>query len=221
MYFPAKMKSVPLNRTNVLDELRQHYEMHKDAIHTRLLEFKSVPPSEYFFELAYCLLTPQSSAAHAEQAVTQLREVGFQVQDIDPEPILRCKLNYIRFHRTKTERLLQMKKQFPDIAQKLAIPDTAFNNREWLVLHVIGLGYKEATHFLRNIGKNDGLAILDRHILRALKRLGVIHTTPKTMNKKHYLKIENKFKKFANNIGIILDELDLVIWSMGTGEIRK
>jgi N-glycosylase/DNA lyase len=219
--FPAKMKSVLLNRTDVLDELRQHYEMHKDAIRTRLLEFKSVPASEYFFELAYCLLTPQSSAAHADLAVAQLREAGFQVQEIDPEPILRSKLNYVRFHRTKSKRLLQMKEKYPDIAQKLAAPATAMDNREWLVMHVMGLGYKEATHFLRNIGKNDGLAILDRHILRTLKCLGVMHEIPKSMNKKHYFEIENQFKIFAKNIGIVLDELDLVIWSMGTGEIRK
>jgi N-glycosylase/DNA lyase len=215
------MKSVLLNRTQVLDELSHHYAMHKDAIRTRLLEFKSVPPSEYFFELAYCLLTPQSSAAHAELAVAQLREVGFHTQNIDPEPILRCKLNYIRFHRTKTKRLLQMKEQYSDIAQKLAEPATAFDNREWLVMHVMGLGYKEATHFLRNIGKNDGLAILDRHILRTLKRLGIIRVIPKSMNKKHYFEIEKQFQRLADGIGIALDELDLVIWSMGTGEIRK
>jgi N-glycosylase/DNA lyase len=215
------MKPVLLNRTKVLHELRQHYKTHKDAIRTRLSEFRAVPPSEYFYELAYCLLTPQSSAAHAEQTVIQLRDARFHVQDIDPEPILRCKANYIRFHRTKTKRLLQMKEQYPYISQKLAEPADAFDNREWLVMHVMGLGYKEATHFLRNIGKNDGLAILDRHILRTLKRLGVIRVIPKSMNKKHYFEIEKQFKRSANDIGIVLDELDLVIWSMGTGEIRK
>jgi N-glycosylase/DNA lyase len=219
--FTAKMKTVSLDKIKLLDELQHHYLTHKEAIRVRLSEFQSIPPSEYFYELTYCLLTPQSSAAHAEQAVAQLRDAGFRSQHINPEPILRRKEHYIRFHKTKTRHLLQMKKQFSDIAQKLSEPASASDLREWLVTHIIGLGYKEATHFLRNIGKNDGLAILDRHILRTLERLGIVDSIPNSISKKQYLEIEQRFKMFANDIGIVLDELDLVFWSMGTGEIRK
>jgi N-glycosylase/DNA lyase len=215
------MKTIPPDKIKLLDEVEHHYLIYKEAIRVRLSEFQSVLPSEYFYELTYCLLTPQSSAAHAEQAVAQLREAGFRSQNIDPEPILRRKEYYIRFHRTKTRHLLQMKEQFSDIAQKLSEPASAADLREWLVTHIIGLGYKEATHFLRNIGKNDGLAILDRHILRMLERLGLVDSIPNSISKKHYLEIEQRFKMFANDIGIVLDELDLVFWSMNTGEIRK
>ena len=93
--------------------------------------------------------------------------------------------------------------------------------REWLVKNVSGLGYKEATHFLRNIGRNGGLAILDRHILRNLKRYGAIRSLPTSLSRKHYLSIERRFKTFADRIGIPIDELDLLFWSMETGEIRK
>lgn len=209
------------NKTNLLAELNQHYETHKEAIRSRLREFSVVPSSEYFYELAYCLLTPQSSAAHAEQAVAQLRQAGFQSQSVDPEPILRRKESYIRFHKTKARYLLKMKDQFRDIAQKVSEPVSASELREWLVMQVMGMGYKEATHFLRNIGKNDGLAILDRHILRMLKQLGCVHSIPKSISKGDYLRIEHQFKGLADTIGIVLDELDLVFWSMSTGEIRK
>ena len=215
------MKTTRSNKTKLFDELRHHYLTHKEAIRVRLLEFQSVPTSEYFYELAYCLLTPQSSAVHAEHVVEQLRIAGFHSQQIDPEPILRCKDHYIRFHRTKTRHLLKMKEQFSEVVQKLSEPASAFDLREWFVTHIMGLGYKEATHFLRNIGKNDGLAILDRHILRMLERLGIVHSVPNSINKKQYLEIERLFRMFANDIGIVLDELDLVFWSMGTGEIRK
>jgi N-glycosylase/DNA lyase len=215
------MKTAPPDKIKLLDELKHHYLTHKEAIRVRLLEFQSVPPSEYFFELTYCLLTPQSSAAHAEQAVAQLRAARFRSHHIDPEPILRCKEHYIRFHTTKTRHLLHMKEQFSGIAQRLSEPASAFDQRDWLVTHIMGLGYKEATHFLRNIGKNNGLAILDRHILRSLKRLGVVDSIPNSLGKKQYLEIEQQFKMFANDIGIALDELDLAFWSMGTGEIRK
>jgi N-glycosylase/DNA lyase len=186
-----------------------------------LMEFKSVPESEYFYELLYCLLTPQSSAAHAERAVLKLRAAAFQQREIDPEPILRRSENYIRFHKRKSTYAKQLKKQFPDIKRELSESISVFEMRNWLVKNVTGLGYKEATHFLRNIGKNEGLAILDRHILRTLKNLNVIRSIPKSMSRNSYMKIEQRFMKFADNMDIILDELDLVFWSMGTGEIRK
>jgi len=92
--------------------------------------------------------------------------------------------------------------------------------RLWLVNNVKGLGWKESSHFLRNIGYRN-LAILDRHILRNLKRLGVITKLLKTLNAKKYLQIEKKFKKFSKRIGISMDELDLLFWSMETGKIMK
>jgi N-glycosylase/DNA lyase len=215
------MKKLSQNRMKLLGEIERHYAAHKEAIRARLMEFKSVPPSEYFYELAYCLLTPQSSAVNAEKTVSELRTAGFHDKEIDPEPILRNKEHYIRFHKMKTGYLISMKKQFPVIFRKLFEDLPAFDLREWIVKNVAGLGYKEATHFLRNIGKNDGLAILDRHILRTLKNLNVIYSIPISISKKRYIRIEQRFVEFADNIGIVLDELDLVFWSMGTGEIRK
>jgi N-glycosylase/DNA lyase len=89
------------------------------------------------------------------------------------------------------------------------------------VKNVRGLGYKEATHFLRNVGLNGGLAILDRHILRNLKRYRAIRSLPKSLSRKKYLALERSFLHFADRIGISLDELDLLFWSMETGVIRK
>jgi len=216
-----KMKAVPPDKKKLIDDLKHQYLTHKEAIRIRLSEFHSVPPSEFFYELAYCLLTPQSKAANAERVVFSLREIGFDSRLIDPEPILRRKEHYIRFHKSKTRYLYHMKGHYSSIVQKISKPVSAFELREWLVMNVIGLGYKEATHFLRNIGKNDGLAILDRHILRILKQLGIIDSIPKSIGRKQYLEIEQLFKEFADDIGIVLDELDLVFWSMGSGEIRK
>jgi N-glycosylase/DNA lyase len=215
------LKRESKKRNEQLEELICIYKGRRKAIRKRLSEFSQVLPSEYFYELVYCLLTPQSSAAHAEQVVVKLRDAEFHNKNINPEPFLRQKECYIRFHRTKSHHLIRMKNQFPVIAQKLTESDSAFDLREWLVKHVVGLGYKEATHFLRNIGKNDGLAILDRHILRNLKRMKVIHSIPNSISRNRYLHIEKQFANFANNIDIVLDELDLIFWSMETGEIRK
>lgn len=209
------------NRPLEPEKIKRLYKSRQDAIRTRLSEFAAKQPSDYFYELLYCLLTPQSSAAHAEQVVSLLYSAGFHDTDVHPEPFLRRKECYIRFHKTKSRHLLQMKKQFPIVAGKLSEPASAFELREWLVINVLGLGYKEASHFLRNIGRNEGLAILDRHILRNLHRLGVIREVPNSISRKQYLEIERRFSKFAVSLGIALDELDLVFWSLETGEIRK
>src|SRR5439155_1300502 len=87
--------------------------------------------------------------------------------------------------------------------------------------HVMGLGYKEASHFLRNIGLGEEFAILDRHILRNLARLKVIPEVPASITKKRYLEIEEKLRRFAADISIPMAELDLLFWSKETGWIFK
>ena len=204
-----------------LAQLKTRHRDLRQAIRARLGDFARVNPDAYFYELAYCLLTPQSRADHAEAVVDRLREGRFAETGFDPEPLLRHKSHYIRFHRTKARHLLRMRAEFPPILQHLLNGSEARELREWLVGNVKGLGQKEATHFLRNVGRNEGLAILDRHILRNLKRYGVIRTLPPNLSKKTYLSIERRFQRFAEEIRIPLDELDLLFWSMETGEIRK
>ena len=201
-------------------ELKPLYAEKKKAIRQRLAEFKNVPPEEYFYECVYCLLTPQSSAVNAGKTVILLRNCGFSNSAIDPEPLLHQKDFYIRFHRTKAKHLLRMKEHFPAILEQLTSGTNSSILREWLVKNVKGMGWKEASHFLRNIGRRN-LAILDRHILKNLLRLGVLRSLPKTLTTKSYLSIEKKFKTFSQEIGIPMDELDLLFWSMETGEILK
>jgi N-glycosylase/DNA lyase len=207
------------SRSN-LKELRSNYRHLKFDIRNRLKDFSRVPLSEYFYELVYCLLTPQSSAVNADKVITILKDKKFKLRDIDPEPILKRKDCYIRFHNNKSKYLITVKDQFPLIAEQLNDRLTSEELRLWLVKNVKGLGWKEASHFLRNIGHRN-LAILDRHILRNLVRLGVLRDLPKTLTAKNYLQIEGKFRKFSKRIGIPMDELDLLFWSMETGEILK
>ena len=207
--------------TSSLAKLAERHVVRQKEIRSRLDDFARVTADRYFYELAYCLLTPQSSAEHAEAVTDLLRKHGFAETGFDPEPFLRDKSHYIRFHRTKARHLLKARAEFSVIIQHLSKGSSATELREWLVGNVKGLGQKEATHFLRNIGKSGGLAILDRHILRNLKRYGVIRALPASLSKKQYLSIERRFQRFAETVGIPLDELDLLFWSMETGQIRK
>lgn len=93
--------------------------------------------------------------------------------------------------------------------------------RDWLAKNVKSIGYKETTHFIRNIGLGKNLAILDRHILKNLKKHEVIEKIPRSLTKKRYLEIENEMKRFSKKIKIPLAELDLLFWSKETGKIFK
>jgi N-glycosylase/DNA lyase len=94
--------------------------------------------------------------------------------------------------------------------------------RDWLAQEkqIKGLGYKEASHFLRNVGVK-GHAILDKHVMRCLAEVGVIDSFKPPANRKKYLEVEQELLRFARDIRVNCDELDLVLWSMKTGEILK
>ena len=90
-----------------------------------------------------------------------------------------------------------------------------------MVQNVKGIGYKEASHFLRNIGFEQNLAILDRHILKNLKFIGVIEEVPNSLSKRRYFDIEKRMMEFSKAAQIPMSHLDLVMWYKETGEIFK
>lgn len=187
--------------------LEKEYSLRKKEIKEKLKDFSNVNKEDIFYELCFCLLTPQSNAKKCDMAVRLLKEKDFLNRNINPVDYLR---KNTRFHNNKAKYLLELKKKFSKLEMK----------RDFLVKNVKGLGMKEASHFLRNIGYRD-LAILDRHILKNLKKYKVIKDIPETLSVKKYLEIEEKFKEFSSKVKIPMDELDLLFWSMETGEVFK
>lgn len=209
------------------NELIKKYEQRKSEIKKRLDEFKQVKnktDEEIFAELSFCLCTPQSKATVCWNAVTSLVKNNLLYNGNEEK--VKPFLNAIRFNENKAKYIVGARKLFSN-GYKLNIKNfiNTFNNlnelRDWLAENVNGMGFKEASHFLRNIGLGNNFAILDVHILRNLQKYGVIDETPKNLSKKKYLEIENRMQKFAENIGIPLDELDLLLWSEETGFIFK
>jgi N-glycosylase/DNA lyase len=203
-----------------VEALYASYALRREAIRTRLDEFARVKPEEYLYELIYCLLTPQSSAIHAAKAVERLRALDGLEDTEAVARILAERDHYIRFHRTKAKHICELQRRYAAILPILTNGLNSVELRAWLVRNVKGLGWKEASHFLRNIGHRN-LAILDRHILKNLKKHRVIRSIPKTLTPKRYLSLEQKFHRFADAVGIPMDELDLLFWSGETGEILK
>ena len=215
------MNQISYNEKEV-EYILKEYKKKKKEIKRKLKEFSSVPTSEYFYELVYCLFTPQSSAEKCFKAVSKIRDRQYLKKPFPLKNILHHKDGtYIRFHNNKEKYVQNAKRKYDIIIEKLSTIKDPFELREWLAKNIKGLSYKESTHFLRNIGKNGNLAILDRHILKNLLNVGTIDEIPKTLNKKKYLEIEKRFQTFADYIKININELDLLFWSFGTGIILK
>ncbi len=213
--------------TMAVGDLRKLYDERREAIQARLLDFRQIlqrSEEEVFAELCFCLLTPQSSAKTCWTAVTRLREKDLLLKGSHQE--LEPLLNNVRFNESKAQYIVHARNTFSTHGELRVKPQLAsfynpFELREWLVENVKGLGYKEASHFLRNVGRGEEFAILDRHILRNLAQLRVIPEIPVSLTKKRYLEIEEKVRRFSKEIGIPMADLDLLLWSKETGWIFK
>src|SRR5437660_1241939 len=217
----------PLGQKKAIEELQALYGERRDAIHQRLREFREIldhNDDDVFAELCFCLLTPQSSAKTCWAAVSRLRERSLLFKGEANE--IQLQLNDVRFGDSKAKYIVEARATFTKdgklhLKTHLSSFTNPFELREWMVENVKGLGYKEASHFLRNIGLGEEFAILDRHILRNLKRLEVITVVPVSFTKKRYLEIEAKLRRFSREIRIPLADLDLLFWSRETGWIFK
>lgn len=207
----------PASRSELLDDYRRH----RSAIRKRLAEFRAVPRERWFYELAYCLLTPQSSARQCYLVAAELERRTFFETPFDAAPLLRShEGGYVRFHNTKAERLLEAREAWPRIEERLLAPAEDKVLRSVLADTVKGLGYKEASHFLRNIGRTH-VTIVDRHIIRNMVRLEILPDWPPSISRRRYLEIEALFEDLASALDIPGDELDLLLWRRETGIVLK
>lgn len=209
-----------------MKDLLDEYRRKKPDIKKRLAEFKRVygkSENDIFAELCFCIFTPQAKAVICDAAIRKLKTKGLLLKGTRDE--IRPCLGGVRFPNNKAKYLIEARRLFKNgkglkLKDKLGTEDT-HKTRNWLVKNVKGIGYKEASHFLRNIGLGTGLAILDRHILKNLKRYGVIKKIPVALNSKEYLRIENRMKDFFKQLDIPMEEVDLLFWSRETGMIFK
>jgi len=196
-------------------KLKNLHKQYQKEIQKRLLEFQQLPEQDWIYDLLFCILTPQSSGKRCWEAIEELKRSQFQ----NIEVVLAKKT---RFHKTKAKHLQQAMEKWPEINLQVHTIENPLTLREYLFKNIKGIGMKESSHFIRNIGKsNNALAILDRHILRNLAKYSVIKNPKINLTKSNYLKIEKKFLKFSQEINIPIDHLDLLFWKEGAGEIFK
>ncbi|MGI6369457.1 MAG: hypothetical protein GX372_02975 [Ignavibacteria bacterium] len=205
---------------NLPDYLSDTYKNYYGEIQDRLKEFEKITPENSFYEFCFCLMTPQSSANNAWQVQRKLEEKDFFNKKFDPKYLLADSKHYIRFHNKKSERLLKAIDFFPELYKLLISNLTVKEKRLQLKQSFSGLGMKESSHFLRNIGYKN-LAIIDRHVLKHLEKCNVIENTTPPNSINQYINIENSFLVFCDKIDIPIDVMDLLFFAHDTGKVLK
>ena len=212
-----------------MSELQLLYLSKKADIQQRLKDFSKVwetgDEQRLFAELAFCLCTPQSKATAADLAIRRLIDANALLSGKPAIISEHLSRSGVRFGNNKAKYIAKAYHYFSadgqmKIRSKLNTEDIV-GLRNWLADNVLGMGMKEASHFLRNIGFGHNLAILDRHILKNLKKHGVIPIIPKVLSKQVYLELEERVRKFSQKIRIPMADLDLLFWSEETGQIFK
>ncbi|HEY0321532.1 MAG TPA: hypothetical protein VGC66_11280 [Pyrinomonadaceae bacterium] len=217
-----------LSQPVTIENIVATHRARRSEIRARLAEFRRVwvlkSDARLWEELVFCIFTAGASARMGLRSIEAIRhlleegnqeEIAAALQSRHRYPNARS--GYIAVTREYLRadcgmRLYERLEGFPSPLER----------RDWLAREprIKGLGYKESSHFLRNIGYK-GYGILDKHILRSLAELGVIETPQPPTTRARYLETEERLKSFARDIRIDFDELDLVLWSMKTGEILK
>jgi N-glycosylase/DNA lyase len=211
-----------------IDELKKDYRAKKPFIVRRLAEFRAAfekGDRVIFEELCYCILTAGSSAKMGMRTVAALKDLIHTGGEKELQR--RAKTHRVRFWRLRPSYIVQTREYLNDacgmkLQRLLGSFECRDARRDYFAQNksIKGLGYKEASHFLRNIGF-PGYAILDKHILNSLREMGVISKEARPTSRAGYLAIEKKLERFAEEIGIDMDHLDLLLWSRKTGEILK
>ena len=219
-----KKEQTPLT----IERIKAAYLERREEIILRLAEFqairKNASDERLWEEMVFCFFTGGCSARMGIRSVEAVRPLLLAGDHAELAAALvgrhrypNARAGYIVASREFLQehcglRLREKLENFEDDAAR----------RDWLVKEkrIKGLGYKEASHYLRNIGYR-GYAILDKHILRSLAELGIINDPQPPNTRTKYLAIEDKLKNLAEATEINFDELDLVLWSMKTGEILK
>ena len=210
------------------EKLKVSYASKREIIRARLDEFRRLQIEaddvRIFEELAFCICTAGASAKMGLKSIDAVRGILLggslaklrkRLEGVHRFPNYRPAYIVHTREYLRREYGLRLKELLASFHDPLERRDFFAKNRD-----IKGIGYKESSHFLRNIGY-DGYAILDKHILNTLSELGVIASPKPPGTRDRYIAIEDSLRHFAEEIGIPMDELDLLLWSEKTGEVLK
>jgi len=185
-------------------------------------------------ELCFCILSGNVSYELAKSVIEVTRKNGilnytWMKDESTSEKVLFQELNSpnfkpvkingeLRKYRYPKKRSHQIKNAAIRIYETFSLKNfLKFNDsipaRNFLFNEIPGLGIKEASHFLRNIGYSDSLAIIDIHVFRFLQEQGLIDfSNIKYLTTSKYLLAEKILRNLSEYHSLNLAILDLAIW---------
>jgi len=190
----------------------------KSLIEQRISEFEKIKsPDKIFSELCFCLLTANFKADKSIEMQNNLSK-DFLYSN-EQKLALELKEYGHRFWEQRAKRIILARNKKKDLIKLLKLEKNEQILRNWIVKNIQGLGLKEASHFLRNIGYKN-LAIIDFHIINILVKYNLISEL-KSLTPRKYLEIENILKEISLKTKLDLARLDLYLWYMETGKVLK
>ena len=192
----------------------------RTLVDSRIKEFSEIKDNSsdsIFIELCFCIMTANCSA---EKCIEIHEKIGENFLTL-PQDQLTNKFKELgyRFPNIRSKYIVEARNYIEELINRIKVNENGKSLRDWVVSNIKGIGYKEASHFLRNIGFKN-YAIIDFHIVDLLVKYKLIEK-PKTMTKKNYLEIEKILTGIAKKIKLNLAELDLYLWYLETNKILK
>jgi len=220
----VKRENIPITIENIVDA----HKKRRSEIRQRLREFSAIGREgtdlNLLEEMVFCFFTGGCSARMGLNSLEAIKPI---LLTADQPELANALVGHHRYPNARAKYVATsrdfLREQYGlKLRKKLESFDCRLERRDWLVREkgIKGLGYKEASHYLRNIGYK-GYAILDKHVLNCLTELKIIDDPKPPNTRLRYLNTEDKLRKLTELTGIDFDELDLVLWSMKTGVILK
>ncbi|NMJ77249.1 hypothetical protein GLU64_02470 [Nanohaloarchaea archaeon] len=223
------METISVTRENI----KQHYKENRKEVENRLEEFSDLRGSSdkrKFNELVFVILTSQTEAQKAWEASKKLVEQNISEEKTSEiaDLLERCEVSYpeskAEYIKENKSMLSQPTLTNPKHALKINSridEEDLEKTRRWFAENIKGISWKGSSHFLRNIGYGNGFAIISSHIPSQMYELGLTEDPDLPEEYREYVEQEQKLREFSEDIGIDIKALDLVLWSMRTGEIFK
>ncbi len=216
------------------EEIRKEYSKNQEIVDGRIKEFKELrnaSDERLFLELVFVILSSQSNAKKSWNAAKNLennnllyssskKKISKSISAFEIQQENR-KATYIVNNRTK---LSQPTLNNPDSSLKLKnkiYADNLEKSRKWFSQNIEGISWKGSSHFLRNTGFSDNFAIISKPILQILYKRNLVENVEPPKNFKEYKTLENKLLELSEEADLTLAKLDLILWSMKTGEVFK
>ena len=201
-------------------ELLELYGLRGKEIRSRLLEFKETfqkaDDLQIFHELSFCIL---SSGVGPKTAGRCMGAIGEKLADGEEDELLGRIETIHKYAENASRYIVSTRKYLKEehgflLKSLVSSFEDRVERRDFFAKNpgIKGLGYMQASHFLRNLGFS-GYAILDRNNLASLSELGITGETKYPLTRKRYLETESLMTEAARELEVSLDEFDLLLWS--------